>query len=89
MAIVGSVPENLWSERRLAMEKHLAKWTYWLGVACALISFIAKGLNSVGVFFEFLPGSNVGYMSFYKASFLLLAVAIATSVTLHPKDQKE
>lgn len=56
MAIVGSVPENIWSERRLAAEKHLAKWTYWLGMACALISFIAKGLNSVRVFFLVLAG---------------------------------
>lgn len=70
------------------MEKHLAKWTYWLGVACAVISFIAKGLNAVGMFFEFLPGSNVGYMSFYKASFLLLAVAIATSVTQRAPQEK-
>lgn len=70
------------------MEKHLAKWTYWLGVACALISFIEKGLNAVGVFFEFLPGSNVGYMSFYKASFLLLALAIATSVTQRAPQEK-
>ncbi len=70
------------------MEKQLAKWTYWLGVACALIALIIRALNAVGVFLDFLPGSNLGYMSFYKASFLLLAVAIATATTLRAP-QKE
>jgi len=66
------------------MEKHLAKWTYWLGIACALIAIALRGLNAIGVFFDFPPGSDIGSMSFYKASFLLLAVAIATSVALRP-----
>lgn len=63
------------------MEKHLAKWTYWLGVACAVISLIIRGFQAVGLYLDFPPGVNLGHMSFYKASFLLLAVAIATSVT--------
>lgn len=69
------------------MEKNLAKWTYWLGVACALISVIIRGLNGIGLYFDF-PGLNLGHMSFYKASLLLLAVAIATSITLRAP-QKE
>lgn len=64
------------------MEKQLAKWSYWLGVACAVIALIIRALNAVGVFLDFLPGSNLGYMSFYKASFLLLAVSIATATAL-------
>ena len=62
------------------MEKHLAKWTYWLGVACAVISLFIRGMNGFGLYADFL-GMNLGHMSFYKASFLLLAIAIATSVT--------
>lgn len=69
------------------MEKHLAKWTYWAGVACALISLVIRALNGVGLYVDF-PGMNLGHMSFYKASFLLLAIAIATTVTLRPA-QKE
>ncbi len=70
------------------MEKQLAKWSYWLGLACAVMALIIRALNAVGVFFDFLPGSNLGYMSFYKASFLLLAVAIATATTFRtaPKE---
>jgi hypothetical protein len=59
-----------------------------LGLACAVIALIIRGLHAVGVFLDFLPGSNLGYMSFYKASFLLLAVAIATATALRPA-QKE
>lgn len=70
------------------MEKHLAKWTYWAGVACAAIALVIRALNGVGVYVDF-PGMNLGHMSFYKASLLLLAVAIATSVTMQPKSQKE
>jgi len=59
--------------------KYLAKWTYWLGVACALISLVIRALNGVGLYGDIF-GMNLGHMTFYKASFLLLAVAIATSV---------
>jgi hypothetical protein len=69
------------------VEKHLAMWTYWVGVACAAIALIMRGLNAVGLYLDF-PGMNLGAMSFYKASFLFLAVAIATSVTLRAP-QKE
>lgn len=69
------------------MEKHLAKWTYWLGIVCAVIALIIRGFQSIGLYLD-IPGVNLGYMSFYKASFLLLAVAIATTVTLRPA-QKE
>lgn len=65
------------------MEKHLAKWTYWLGIACAVFALIIRGFQAIGLYLDF-PGVNLGYMSFYKASFLLLAVAIATTVTLCP-----
>jgi succinate dehydrogenase/fumarate reductase cytochrome b subunit len=65
------------------VEKYLVKWTYWLGLACAAIAFVLRGLNAVGVFvLDFIPTQTLGYMSFYKASFLLLAIAIATSTTM-------
>lgn len=62
------------------MDKYLTKWTYWLGVGCAVISLIIRVFNGVGLYADIF-GMNLGHMSFYKASFLLLAVAIATSVT--------
>lgn len=69
------------------MEKHLAKWTYWLGIACAAIALIIRGFQAVGLYLDF-PDISLGHMSFYKASFLLLAIAIATSV-MQRAPQKE
>ena len=69
------------------MEKYLAKWTYWTGVACAAIALIMRGLNAVGLYLDF-PGANFGHMSFYKASFLLLAIAIATSTTMRAQTKE-
>lgn len=69
------------------MEKHLAKWTYWLGVACAVITLVIRGLSGVGLYVDF-PGMNIGAMSFYKASLLFLAIAIATTVTLRPAQKQ-
>jgi len=69
------------------VEKYLTKWTYWLGIACAVIALIIRGFQAVGLYLDF-PGVNLGYMSFYKASFLLLAVAIATTVTLRPAQRE-
>lgn len=57
-------------------------------MTCAVISLFIRGLNGVGVYVDF-PGMNLGQMSFYKASFLLLAVAIVTSATMQAKSQKE
>jgi len=65
----------------------LTKLAYWLGIACAVIVLIIRGFQAVGLYLDF-PGVNLGNISFHKASFLLLAVAIATTVTLRPV-QKE
>lgn len=72
------------------MEKHIVKWSYWLGLACALIAFVMRGLHAVGVFVpDLFRGANLGYMSYYKAAFLLLAIAIATATTTWATAKKE
>jgi len=73
------------------MEKHMVKWTYWLGLACAAIALVIRGLQALGLYIsDFLPASaNIGYMSFYKAGLLLLAVSIATATTMGARSQKE
>ena len=70
------------------MEKHIVKWSYWLGVVCALITLVLRGLDAVGVFPNLLPGGNIGPMSFYKAALLFLAVAIGAASTMWSRAQK-
>jgi hypothetical protein len=78
------------SERRLSVEKHIVKWSYWLGLACAVIAFVMRGLNAFGVFVpDFLSRGNIGAMSFYKAALLFLAVAIGAASTMWSSAQKE
>jgi hypothetical protein len=77
------------SERRLSVEKHIVKWSFWLGLACAVIAFVLRGLNAVGLFLDLLPGANISYMGFYKAAFLFLAVAIAAASTMWSRGQKD
>lgn len=71
------------------MEKHMVKWSFWLGLACAVIAFVLRGLDAVGVFPNFLPGGNIGANSFYKAALLFLAVAIGAASTMWSRGQKE
>ena len=73
------------------MEKHLVRWTYWLGLACAAFALILRGLQVVGVYVsDYLPiWVKVGYMSLYKAALLLLAVSIASATTMGARAQKE
>ncbi len=47
------------------MEKHIVKWSFWLGLACAVIAFVLRALNAVGLFVpDLLPGANISYMGF-------------------------
>jgi hypothetical protein len=78
------------SERRLSVEKHIVKWSFWLGLACAVIAFVLRALNAVGLFVpDLLPGANISYMGFYKAALLLLAVAIGAASTMCSRGQKD
>jgi len=81
-----------WIQRGEApVEKHVVKWTYWLGIACAAIALIIRGLQVVGMYVtDYLPlWVRIGYMSFYKAGLLLLAVSIASATTMSARSQKE
>ena len=72
------------------MEKHIVKWSYWLGLVCVVIALVMRGLNALGVVeWDFLWRANIGAMSFYKAGFLFLAVAIATASTMWSQTKKE
>ena len=58
------------------MQRHIARWTYWLGVICLVLSFVWRVVTLwVG------PVRGIGFapMTLYKASLLLFVAAIATS----------
>ena len=50
-----------------------------------------RGLQVVGMYItDYLPlWVRIGYMSFYKAGLLMLAVSIASATTMSARSQKE
>jgi hypothetical protein len=64
------------------METHVIRWSYWLGIASFAIALVWRAVNTFGLFLPkpgFMQGETIYYMSFYKAGFLFLLVAIATA----------
>lgn len=67
------------------MKKHIEKWSYWLGVASAVIALVMRTFNAFGIWIpaHVVHGVTIWYMSFYKAAFLFLVVNIATSIRIY------
>lgn len=63
------------------MEKHLIRWTYWLGLACVVVALAWRALNTMGAFLpdSMVLGRSIYYMSFYKAALILLVTSMATA----------
>ena len=63
------------------MEKHLVRWTYWLGLACVVVALAWRALNAMGAFLpeSTVLGRSIYYMSFYKAALIFLVTSMATA----------
>jgi hypothetical protein len=63
------------------MEKHIIRWSYWLGVVCVALALITRALNVLGVAYNVIPGRGnpIGYHSFVDGALLFFVAAIATS----------
>ena len=58
------------------MEKHIARWTYWLGTACLVIAVIWR---VSGIFVAPTPAFGVWPLSFYKGALVFFLAAIASA----------
>lgn len=72
------------------MEKHILRWSYWLGIVSLVIAIVWRALNGLGLGSASLliRGESVYSMSFYKASLLLFVAAIATANYGSSKSQR-
>ncbi len=63
------------------MEKDIARWSYWLGVACAVVALLWRAVATLGLGHSEIGtrGNPIGYMAFYKGAFLFLLIAVATA----------
>ena len=60
------------------MEKQIGIFSYWLGLLCALVAIIWRGLIAVGLKLPEKVGS-VWYESVLKLAALLLLMAVASA----------
>lgn len=72
------------------MEKTIARWAFWLGLASVSVTLIWRGLNAMGVFVleQIAAGQTIYYMSFYKAALLFFVTSIAAANYAWLKSQK-
>ena len=71
------------------MEKLIASWTYWLGIACLVIAVIWKIVN---VFRSWqssaTTGGPIGHSAFMHGSILFLVATVATACYAWLNSQK-
>ena len=60
---------------------YFVRWTFSLGVTCALIALAWRGLMTIGYFLpeQIILGRTIYDMSFYKGALLFLLLSIAAS----------
>jgi hypothetical protein len=67
------------------MEKQIGFWTYWLGMACLVISLVWRIIEIWGGYQSVL---GVGHLNFFHAAILFFLAAIATTGYIWAKNQK-
>lgn len=62
------------------MEKLIARWSYWLGIACLVIAVIWRIVNAFRSWHSLAstPGPIMGPLTFLHGSILFLVATIAT-----------
>ena len=65
------------------MERHILRYSYLLGLVCAAVAMLWRLVNQFGIYAaNYVPGTQVGYMTFFKAALLLLLVSIASALVM-------
>ncbi len=62
------------------MEKHIAVYSYWLGIVCTVLTIILRALAVFGIWPDFVPaeGAFISYYTFLRGAILLFLLAIAS-----------
>jgi hypothetical protein len=72
------------------VEKHILAWSYWLGLASAVIALGLRSLNALGLLLPTVvtQGRTLWNMSFFKGALLFLLISIATANYSWARSQK-
>ena len=71
------------------MEKHIMRWSYWLGVIFVALAVVTRVLNIFGVPSMLLAtrGNPISFRSFVDGAILFLLTSVATTGFLWFKRQ--
>ena len=62
------------------MQRQISIWSYWLGLLCAILTVLLRGLAALGIYPNLVPqaGAPVSYNTFLYGGILLLVLSIAS-----------
>jgi len=86
---IGWLPVNS-LERRTIMLQHIVRWSYWLGIACGVITLLWRGFVAVG-FQEYIQYGErqLTWNAFLNGAVLFLLIAAATGSYLSTTASKQ
>jgi len=63
------------------MEKHILRWSYWLGIVCVVLAVVTRILNTLGLSTVLLHtrGDPISFRTFVDGALLFLIACIATA----------
>jgi hypothetical protein len=72
------------------VEKHILRWSYWLGVASILLALLTRALDVFGAFPVVLRGQGdpISFHTFLNGTLIFFLAAIASSCYAWSKIQK-
>ena len=64
------------------MDKKISVASYWLGIACVVLTIIFRGLAAFGIWPMLVPsnGAGITYVTFEQAAVVFLLLSIAASL---------
>ncbi len=70
------------------MEKHITRWSFWLGLACTVVAVVLRGLHAAGLAKPSAMVQDGWHMVFYKGALLLFLTAVASAASAWSQAQK-
>jgi hypothetical protein len=71
------------------MERHILRYSYLVGLVFTAIGVVWRGANQFGWFLmAYVPGAQIGYLTFVKGAALAFMVTIATGIVMQHQTAK-
>lgn len=63
------------------MQKHIVKWSFWLGVLALVLALASRAIDLVNPDIDVIPtkGDSIGFNAFMHGAFLFFAATVAAT----------